>query len=107
MSGGGRRSRRRTLRSPAIAPFRGLPSVKGRIGSALRGRRHGDAGVNSARLATKLGLRRAAADLASTATELDQCDQAAAREASLDLSWIALLIDVSPFGPDPQRRTTS
>jgi uncharacterized membrane protein YccC len=53
------------------------------------------------------GLRRAAADLASTATELDHGGRAVAREASLDLIWAALLIDVSPFGPDPQRWTTS
>jgi len=53
------------------------------------------------------GLRRAAADLASTATELDDDAQAAVRAASLDLTWVAVLIDVSHFGLDPQRWTTS
>ena len=53
-----------------------------------------------------LGLRRAAADLASTATGLDHDGQAAARAASLDLIWVAFLIDASPFGLDPQRATT-
>jgi Fusaric acid resistance protein family len=53
------------------------------------------------------GLRRAAADLASAATQLDNDDQAAARVASLDLIWAAFLLDVSPFRLDPQRSTTS
>jgi len=52
-------------------------------------------------------LRRAAADLASTATQLDHDCQALARAASLDLIWAALLIDASPFGLDPHRSTTS
>jgi uncharacterized membrane protein YccC len=47
------------------------------------------------------GLRRAAADLASAATELDHDAQAVARAAGLDLIWAALLIDASPFGRDP------
>jgi uncharacterized membrane protein YccC len=54
-----------------------------------------------------LGLRRAAADLASTATQLDHDGQAAARAAGLDLIWAAFLIEASPFGLDPQRTTTS
>jgi hypothetical protein len=54
-----------------------------------------------------VGLRRAAADLATTATQLDHDDRAAARAASLDLIWAALLIDASPFGLDPHRTTTS
>jgi uncharacterized membrane protein YccC len=53
------------------------------------------------------GLRRAAADLAATATQLDHDGQAKARAASLDLIWAALLIDTSPFGLDPHRRTSS
>src|SRR5258708_39851352 len=39
-----------------------------------------------------LGLRRAAADLASAATQLDHDGQSAARAASLDLIWVAFLI---------------
>jgi hypothetical protein len=53
------------------------------------------------------GLRRAAANLVSTATQLDHDGQAVARAASLDLIWAAFLIDVSPFRLDPQRSTTS
>jgi uncharacterized membrane protein YccC len=52
-----------------------------------------------------LGLRRAAADLASTAAQLDHDGQAAARAASLDLIWVAFLIDTSPFGLDQHRWT--
>ena len=50
-----------------------------------------------------LGLRRAAADLASTAAQLDHDGQAAARAASLDLIWAAFMIDASPFGLDQHR----
>ncbi|HEX3522158.1 MAG TPA: hypothetical protein VHT52_08725, partial [Stellaceae bacterium] len=53
------------------------------------------------------GLRRAAADLTTTATQLDHDGQTAARAASLDLIWAAFLIDTSPFGLDPHRTTTS
>jgi hypothetical protein len=51
------------------------------------------------------GLRHAAADLA--ATQLDRDGQVAARAASLDLIWAALLIDASPFGLDRHRRSAS
>ena len=54
-----------------------------------------------------LGLRRAAGDLASEATQLDHDGQAAARAASLDLIWVAFLIDASSLGLDPHRSTTS
>jgi uncharacterized membrane protein YccC len=54
-----------------------------------------------------LGLRRAAADLASTGAQLDHDGQAAARAASLDLIWVASLIEASPFGLEPRRSTTS
>src|ERR1700722_2932424 len=54
-----------------------------------------------------LGLRRAAADLASAATQLDHDGQAAARAASLDLIWAAFLIDASPFDLIPRRSITS
>jgi uncharacterized membrane protein YccC len=52
------------------------------------------------------GLRRAAAALARTASELDHDGAAAARAASLDLIWAAFLIDASPFHLDPHRPTT-
>jgi Fusaric acid resistance protein family len=54
-----------------------------------------------------LGLRRAAANLASTAALLDHDVQAVARAASLDLTWAAFLIEVSPFGLDDARRSTT
>jgi uncharacterized membrane protein YccC len=54
-----------------------------------------------------LGLRRAAADLASTATQLDHDGQTAARAAGLDLIWAAFLIEASPFSLDPQRTITT
>jgi Fusaric acid resistance protein family len=54
-----------------------------------------------------LGLRQAAADLASTTTQLDHDGQAVARAASLDLIWAAFLIDASPCGLDQHRWTTS
>jgi uncharacterized membrane protein YccC len=54
-----------------------------------------------------LGLRRAAADLASAAAQLDHDGQAAARAAYLDLIWVAFLIDTSPFSLDQHRWTTS
>ncbi|MCU1658078.1 MAG: hypothetical protein JWO57_2734, partial [Pseudonocardiales bacterium] len=54
-----------------------------------------------------LSLRRAAADLLSTGAQLDHDGQSAARAASLDLIWVAFLIDASAFGTDPHRSTTS
>ena len=54
-----------------------------------------------------VGLRCAAADLATAAIQLDHDGQAAARAASLDLIWVALLIDAGPLGLDPHRTTTS
>jgi uncharacterized membrane protein YccC len=70
------------------------------------GRLVGD-GYSALAACDPLGLRRAAADLASTATQLDRDGQAAARVASLDLIWAAFLIDASPFGLDPHRSTSS
>ncbi|MDB5408164.1 MAG: hypothetical protein JWL84_3076 [Rhodospirillales bacterium] len=52
------------------------------------------------------GLRRAAADLASAGAQLDHDGQTAARAASLDLIWVAFLIDTSAFDLD-HRWTTS
>ncbi len=52
-----------------------------------------------------LGLRQAAADLANAGAQLDRDGQTAARAASLDLIWVAFLIDASTF--DQHRRTTS
>src|SRR5882757_2885966 len=54
-----------------------------------------------------VSLRRAAADLATTATQLDHDGQSAAHAASLDLIWVAFLIKASPFGLDQHQWTTS
>ena len=54
-----------------------------------------------------LGLRRAAADLASAADQLDHNAQAVARAASLDLIWAAFLFDAGRLGLDAQRSTIS
>src|SRR5882762_8758792 len=50
-----------------------------------------------------LGLRGAAADLATTATQLDHDGKSATRAASLDLIWVAFLIKASPFDLDQHR----
>jgi len=52
-------------------------------------------------------LRRAAADLATTATQLDHDGQSAAHAASLDLIWVAFQIDTSRLGLDQDQWTTS
>jgi uncharacterized membrane protein YccC len=54
-----------------------------------------------------LDLRRAAADLTSTATQLDRDGQSVARAASLDLIWAALLIEASAYDLNPRRWATS
>jgi uncharacterized membrane protein YccC len=54
-----------------------------------------------------LGLRRAAANLANMAAQLDHDAQAVARAASLDLIWAAFLFDASSFGLDAHRSTNS
>ena len=53
------------------------------------------------------GIRQAAADLASAATALGDDDRAIARAASLDLIWLAFLIDTTAFGLDSHRSNTS
>ncbi len=75
--------------------------------SARTGGRLGEGGYLALAACDALGLRRVAADLTSTATELDHDGQAVARAASLDLIWAAFLIELSPFGLDSQRWTTS
>ena len=52
-----------------------------------------------------LGLRRVAADLASSATKLAHDGQAVARAGSLDLIWVAFLFDASPFRLEARRWT--
>ena len=53
------------------------------------------------------GLRRAAAELVNTASELDHDGQVAARTASLNLIWAAFLIDTGACGLDLTRSTAT
>jgi uncharacterized membrane protein YccC len=88
------------------AAVRRVRTTLAELSARTGGRLVGD-GYSALVACDPLGLRRAAADLATTATQLDHDGQAAARAASLDLLWAALLIDASPFGLDPHRSTTS
>jgi hypothetical protein len=72
--------------------------------SACTGRHLVEEAYSALAAGAPLGLRQAAADLASTANGLDHDGQAAARAASLDLIWAGFLIDASPF--DSHRRAT-
>jgi uncharacterized membrane protein YidH (DUF202 family) len=54
-----------------------------------------------------VSLRRAAADLASTGAQLDHDGQSTARAASLDLIWVAFLINASRLSLDQDQWTTS
>jgi uncharacterized membrane protein YccC len=79
-----------------------LAELSARIGGRLVGEAYSALAAGDA-----LGLRRVAADLASTAAQLDHDGHAAARAASLDLIWAAFLFDASPCGLDPHRSTIS
>jgi len=78
-----------------------LAELSARTGGRLVG-----GGYSALAAGDAVGLRRAAADLARTAAQLDHDGQAVARAASGDLIWAAFLIDASPFGLDPHRSTT-
>jgi len=88
------------------AAVRRVRTMLAELSARTGGRVVGD-GYSALAACDPIGLRRAAADLASTATQLDHDGQAAARAASLDLIWAAFLIDASPFGLDPHRSTAS
>jgi uncharacterized membrane protein YccC len=88
------------------AAVRRVRTTLAELSARTDGRLVGD-GYSALAACDPLGLRRAAADLARTATRLDHDGQAAARAASLDLIWAAFLIDASPFGPDPHRSPAS
>ena len=75
--------------------------------SARTGRRLVGDGYSALAAGDPLGLGRAAGDLANEATQLDHDGQAAARAASLDLIWVAFLIDPGALDLDPHRSTTS
>jgi hypothetical protein len=83
------------------AAIRRVRTTLAELSARTDGRLVGDA-YSSLAVCDPLGLRRAAADLASTATRLDHDGRVAARAASLDLIWAALLIDATASGLDPQ-----
>jgi hypothetical protein len=84
------------------AAVRRVRTTLAELSARTGGRLVGD-GYSALVACDPLGLRRAAANLTSTATQLDHNGQAAARAASLDLIWAAFLIDANPFGLDPYR----
>jgi uncharacterized membrane protein YccC len=79
-----------------------LAELSARTGGSLVGD-----GYSAVAAGDPRGLRRAARDLAMAASELDQDGRAAARAASLDLIWAALLIDAGASGSDPQGWTAA
>jgi uncharacterized membrane protein YccC len=87
------------------AAMRRVRTTLAQLSARTDGRLVGDA-YSSLAACDPLGLRRAAADLASTATRLDHDGLALARAASLDLIWAAFPIDVTAFGLDPQGSTS-
>ena len=88
------------------AAVRRVQATLAKLSVRTDGRLVGD-GYSALAASHPLGLRTAAADLASTATKLDDDGQAVARAASLDLIWAAFLIDASAFGLDPHGSPTS
>ena len=88
------------------AAVRRVRTTLAELSARTGGRLVGDA-CSALAACDPLGLRRAAGDLASAATQFDHDGQAAARAASLNLIWAAFLIDASPFGLDPHGSTTS
>jgi uncharacterized membrane protein YccC len=92
------------------AAVRRVRTTLAELSARTGGRLVGD-GYSALAACDPLGLRRAAANLASTATELDHDAQAVARAASLDLIWAAFLFDASPdaspVGLDAHRSTLS
>jgi uncharacterized membrane protein YccC len=87
------------------AAVRRVRTTLAELSARTGGRLVGD-GYSALAACDPLGLRRAAADLASAATQLDHGGCAAARGASLDLIWAAFLIDANPFGVDPHWSAT-
>jgi uncharacterized membrane protein YccC len=88
------------------AAVRRLRTTLAELSARTRGRLVGEA-YSALAAGSAPGLRRAAADLASTAAQLDHDAQAVARAASLDLIWAAFLFDASASGLDARRSTIS
>jgi uncharacterized membrane protein YccC len=88
------------------AAVRRVRTTLAELSACTGGRLVGD-GYSALAVCDPFALRRAAADLASTGAQLNHDGQAAARAASLDLIWVAFLIDASPFSLDSHGSTTS
>jgi uncharacterized membrane protein YccC len=88
------------------AAARRVQTTLAELAAYTGGRLVGD-GYSALAACDPVGLRWAAADLSSTAAELDHDGQATAHAASLNLIWAAFLIDASPFGLDSRRSPTS
>jgi hypothetical protein len=88
------------------AAVRRVRTTLAKLSAPVDGRVVGD-GYSALAACDALGLRRVAADLASTAARLDHDAQAVARAASLDLIWTAFLFDAGRFGRDAPRSTIS
>jgi hypothetical protein len=88
------------------AAVRRVRTTLAELSARTRGRLVGEA-YSALATGDAPGLRRAAADLASTAAQLDHDAQAVARAASLDLIWATFLFDASPSGLDAHRSTIS
>jgi uncharacterized membrane protein YccC len=84
------------------AAVRRVRTTLAELSARAGGRLVGDA-YSALRGCDPLGLHRAAADIERAGAELDHDAQSATRAASLDLIWVAFLIDTSPFGLDQQR----
>jgi uncharacterized membrane protein YccC len=87
------------------AAVRRVRTTLGALSARTNGRLVSD-GCSAVAACDSLGLRRAAANIANAATQLDQVGEATARAATVDLIWAAFLIDASPFGLDPHRSST-
>jgi len=87
------------------AAMRRVRTTLGALSARTNGRLVND-GCSAVAACDSLGLRRAAANIANAATQLDQVGEATARAATVDLIWAAFLIDASPFGLDPHRSST-
>jgi uncharacterized membrane protein YccC len=87
------------------AAVRRVRTALGALSARTNGRLVSD-GCSAVAACDSLGLRRAAANIANAATQLDQVGEATARAATVDLIWAAFLIDASPFGLDPHRSST-
>jgi uncharacterized membrane protein YccC len=78
------------------AAVRRVRTTLAELSARTGGRLVGDGYYSALAACDPLGLRQAAADLASSTSQLDHDGQAAARAASVDLIWAAFLMDLRP-----------